>query len=91
MRCLIVGADNLGATKNYLNHKIGVTKIIHWDGRRKKIPSFPSVELVIIITSFINHKFMYYVKGEAKKRNIKLIYLKRGKSEINILPIKEIS
>ncbi|KJS11829.1 MAG: hypothetical protein VR67_11595 [Peptococcaceae bacterium BRH_c8a] len=67
MRCLIVGADNLGTTKNYLNHKIGVTKIIHWDGRRKKIPSFPSVELVIILTSFINPQIYVLRKGRSEE------------------------
>lgn len=84
MRCLIVGADNLGKTPEVLKKKYGVTKIIHWNGRRKKKPPLPKVNLIIILTGFVNHSLVHHVKKEAKKYGLKIIFLKRGKSELEV-------
>lgn len=85
MRCIIVGADRLGKTPEYLAKKFGVTRFWHWNGRQRKLPSFPKADMVVILTGFVNHGLMFYVKTEAKKRNIKIVYLKRGKSELEAI------
>lgn len=82
MRCLVVGADRLGTTEEFLRENLSVTKMLHWDGREKKLPPFPDVDVTIIYTGFISHKLMQYAKREAKKRNVKTIFIRRGKAEI---------
>lgn len=82
MQCLIVGADKIGAKKDFLARKFGVTKILHWDGRQKKLPPLPQVDLVLVLTGFVNHQLMNWVKKEAKRRNVRVVYLKRGVSEL---------
>ncbi|OPX89474.1 MAG: hypothetical protein A4E53_01551 [Pelotomaculum sp. PtaB.Bin104] len=82
MRCLVVGADSIGTKGTYLEKKFGVKEVLHWDGRNKKMPFLPAVDLVVMLTGFINHLMMWHVKKEAKKRGIKVLYLKRGVSEL---------
>lgn len=82
MRCLVVGADRLGTKGEYLQEKFGVTNIIHWTGRQKKNPPFPAVEITIVLTGFVGHSLMRYVKREAQKRGVKILFLCRGKSEL---------
>jgi len=84
MRCLVVGADNLGTKAGYLREKFGVKEVLHWDGRSRKMPVLPLVDLVIVLTGFVNHLTMRYVKTEAKKRGVKIMYLKRGIAELEM-------
>ncbi|HOV78814.1 MAG TPA: DUF2325 domain-containing protein [Bacillota bacterium] len=84
MRCLVVGADNLGTKADYLKKKFGAEEVLHWDGRSKKVFALPMVDLVIILTGFISHKAMHYVKKEAKRRGVKVLYLKRGITELEM-------
>lgn len=83
MHCLIVGADNLGTFPCLIETVCPGAKVTHWDGRTKKSPPFPSdVTMVIVLTGFIRHQIMHHAKREAKKRGLRIVYLKRGKSEI---------
>lgn len=84
MRCLIVGADAIGCKKGYLEKKFGVNEVLHWDGRNRKMPSMPLVDMIIVITSFISHAMMQHVRKEAKKRDVKVLYLKRGMAELEM-------
>lgn len=81
---LIVGADNLGSVPKTLNKKLGVEKVIHWDGRRTRVPgSLPKgVSLVIVYTEFICHNMMKRVRKLAKKSKVPVIYLRRGLAEL---------
>ena len=82
MRCLVVGADNLGTKADYLNEKFSVKEVLHWNGRNKKKPSLPLVDMIIVLTGFINHQMMHYIKKEAKKCGVKVLYVKRGVVEL---------
>lgn len=81
-QCLIVGADAIGRKKNYLSNKYGMEKVLHWDGRSRKIPSLKTVDMIVVLTGFIGHAQMQQVKKEAKKRGIKVLYLNRGVAEL---------
>lgn len=82
MRCLVVGADNLGNKASYLREKFGVKEVLHWDGRCNKVPRLPLVDLVIVLTGFASHKVVRHVKAEAKKSGTKVLFLKRGIAEL---------
>ncbi|MCL6477043.1 MAG: DUF2325 domain-containing protein [Peptococcaceae bacterium] len=82
MRCLVVGADSIGSKEVYLKKKFGVKEVFHWDGRNRKMPSLPVVDMIVVLTGFINHGIMQHIKKEAKKRGIKVLYLKRGVAEL---------
>lgn len=85
MKCLLVGADAIGCKENYLEKKFGVNEVLHWDGRNRKMPSMPLVNMVIVLTSFISHEMMQHVKKESKKRGLKILYLKRGIAELEMI------
>lgn len=82
MRCLVVGADRLGTKEEFFAASFGITDILHWDGRKKKPARMPQVDVVYVLTGFVNHQLAGWVKREAKKRGIKVVYLKRGISEL---------
>lgn len=81
MTILIVGADDLGSIGDKLK-ECGVTKICHVTGRscsdRKSCPIAQSVQLVLILTDYINHGTARNVKKVAKAKGIPLIYAKRS-------------
>lgn len=87
MRCLIVGADRLGTAPAVLKQKYGVREIVHWNGRRKKLPeSLPrGTNLVVVYTSFVNHSLMHRVRELVRKAGVKVIWLRRGLSELETL------
>jgi len=84
VRCLIVGTDRLGAAERVLGEKLGVKGVVHWDGRRKKLPSrLPGgVGLVVIYTGFVRHSMMWRARELARKAGIQVIFLRRGLSEL---------
>lgn len=82
LKVLLVGADKIGTKEKYLIENYGATEFYHWDGRVKKHPHMPLVKMVIVLTSFVNHDLMFYVKKEAKKIGAKVVYLKRGIAEL---------
>ncbi|AEG14393.1 Uncharacterized conserved protein UCP020408 [Desulfofundulus kuznetsovii DSM 6115] len=87
VRCLIVGTDRLGAAPAVLRQKFGVREVIHWDGRRKKLPeSLPKgTDLIVVYTNFVRHALMWRVKELARETGVKVIWLRRGLSELEVL------
>lgn len=78
MSVLILGGDKISALCSYLS-SLGVDDTIHWDSRRhsvshKAIPK--NTDLVIMLTSFLNHNSMSHFKKEAKKSNIPFLCVK---------------
>ncbi|QGG46293.1 DUF2325 domain-containing protein [Heliorestis convoluta] len=80
--CLVVGADRLGAVERLLPPEYSREEYIHWDGRSRR-PSMSRVTKVVVLTGFINHNAVNYVKKEAKKRGISMIFLRRGISDLS--------
>ncbi|MDM5337177.1 DUF2325 domain-containing protein [Fictibacillus enclensis] len=77
---LIVGGDHLGKIKKRLEHE-GVEEIIHVSGRKarmsqKEIPNH--VDLVLVLTDYINHEFSTAIKKKANKQAIPVCYSKRS-------------
>lgn len=87
VRCLIVGTDRLGAAPTILKRKFGVREFVHWDGRRKRLPeSLPKDTcLVVVYTGFVCHALMRRVRELAGKAGVKVVWLKRGLSELEVV------
>jgi len=82
----IIGGDTLGK----LEHKIaelGFDDITHFSGRKKgvcrnfQLPR--GVDMVLVLTDYVNHNLMQKVKVEARSKDIKLFFAKRSWSSIN--------
>lgn len=77
---MIVGGDHLGKITKKLQYE-GIKEIIHVSGRKarmsqKEIPSH--VNLVLVLTDFINHEFSAAIKKKANKQNIPIYFSKRS-------------
>ncbi|MDT8862702.1 DUF2325 domain-containing protein [Alkalihalobacillus sp. MEB130] len=77
---LIVGADRLGSIPKKLE-ELGFNEIIHVSGRKvqmvkKEIPSH--VDLVLVLTDFINHNLTGVLKKKATEQEIPICYAKRS-------------
>lgn len=82
MTVLLVGADRLGNIPKELEH-YGCKKIIHWDGRKKLDKKIPQqVDMVLMFHDFIGHNLMSKIKLQAKKRNLPVIYSRRGTADL---------
>jgi len=82
MTVLLVGADRLGNMPKKLEDH-GASKIIHWPGRKDRNKTIPQhVDMVLIVHDFVNHGLMDSVKGQAKRRQLPIIYAKRGVSDL---------
>jgi len=83
MSVLILGGDSINPIKNLLLG-FGVENIVHWDARnykngskkQKKIPS--KVDMVLMLTNFLNHNAMKYYKNEAKAKGLPIVYSTRN-------------
>ncbi|SDH27746.1 hypothetical protein SAMN05192534_103134 [Alteribacillus persepolensis] len=76
---MIVGADKLGSIPDKLE-ELGFRHIEHLSGRKvrmihKGIPE--SIDLVLVLTDFINHNTAKKVTERAKMRSIPICYAKR--------------
>lgn len=77
---LIVGADKLGAIPDRLS-ELGFSDIMHISGRKVKmvhreIPE--NIDLVLVLTDFINHNVSSKLKERAKEKAIPVCYAKRS-------------
>lgn len=73
---LIVGGDHVDGIKKIIA-EFGHHQIAHWTGRKsgdhhKQIPQ--NTQLVVLVTSWINHSFTYANKRAASKRQLKIVY-----------------
>ncbi|MFC0560477.1 DUF2325 domain-containing protein [Halalkalibacter alkalisediminis] len=77
---LIVGADRLGSIPKKLE-ELGFNEIIHMSGRKvqmvkKEIPSH--IDLILVLTDFINHNLTAVLKKKAMEQSIPVCYAKRS-------------
>ncbi|WP_022794633.1 DUF2325 domain-containing protein [Marinococcus halotolerans] len=77
---MIIGADRLGAIPDRLK-ELGFQDIKHVTGRKvkmvqKEIP--PNIDLVLVLTDFINHNVSAKLKERAKNQNVPICYAKRS-------------
>lgn len=81
---LIIGGDHLGKIKQKLEGE-GFNEVIHINGRktqmvRKGIPSH--VDLILVLTDFINHNLSGAIKRKAQEKGIPIRFSKRSWSAI---------
>ncbi|WP_028307762.1 DUF2325 domain-containing protein [Desulfitibacter alkalitolerans] len=84
MSILIVGGDGLEKIKKNLK-KVGATDIQHISGRKRgdltrDLPS--NLDMILILTDYINHQLCSQIKQQAQERGIKTIFSKRSWSHI---------
>ena len=77
---LIVGADHLGSIPKKLE-TIGFKEVLHISGRKvqqvkRDIPSH--VDLVLVLTDYINHNLSSVIKNKANEQGVKICYAKRS-------------
>ncbi|MBU9710564.1 DUF2325 domain-containing protein [Evansella tamaricis] len=77
---LVIGGDKLGAIPDQLK-KLGFSDVLHVDGRKvqmvkKEIPD--NVDLILILTDFINHNLAKKIKDRASKKEIPICYSRRS-------------
>ena len=83
MSVLILGGDNIDPIRKTLM-SLGVDNIIHWTERgekrrRKKSRVLPpNINMVLMLTNFLNHNSMKYYKAQAKARKIPLAFAARN-------------
>jgi hypothetical protein len=82
---LIIGADHLGNIPKQLR-KIGYKEVTHFDGRKvqmvkRKIPEH--IDLILVLTDYINHNLSTVIKQKAKEKEIPICYAKRSWSSIH--------
>lgn len=84
MTALLVGGDRLGNIPTELA-KQGVSQVIHWTGRkgRTRIKNLPeNIDMVLVLCDFVEHGLMNSVKGQAKAKEIPIIYSQRAITRI---------
>ncbi len=82
MTVLLVGADKLGNMPKELEDR-GASEIIHWTGRKGRNREIPRhVDMVLVVHDYVNHALMDSVKGQAKRRQLPIIFAKRGVADL---------
>lgn len=82
MSLLILGGDKIDPIINLLTN-LGVDDIVHWTARnqkngRKKAKKIPlKVEMVLMLTNFLNHNAMLHYRAEAKTKGLPIVYSTR--------------
>lgn len=85
MSVVIIGGDRLGSIPKKLR-LAGFDEIYRVSGRKRRkaqescLPK--DIDLVLVLTDYLNHNLMDTVKQEAKDRNIRLIFARRSWSSI---------
>ena len=83
MSVLILGGDRIKPIRDVLG-ELGVDDIIHWTARnqkkgRKKDKVIPiSVDMVLMLTNFLNHNAMKHYRAEAKTKGLPIVYATRN-------------
>ncbi|MFK5975035.1 MAG: DUF2325 domain-containing protein [Sulfurovum sp.] len=83
MSLLILGGDNINPILKTLQ-SLGVNDILHWTARnqknsRKKAKKIPQkIDMVLMLTNFLNHNAMLYYRAEAKAKKLPIIYSTRN-------------
>lgn len=77
---LIIGGDNLGKITKKLEGE-GFKEVIHLNGRKKKMVHLDipkKVDLILVLTDFINHNLLGVIKRKAHDQGIPICYSKRS-------------
>ncbi|HEY0907259.1 MAG TPA: DUF2325 domain-containing protein [Methylophilus sp.] len=79
-KALVIGGDRIDGIKHVL-HAQGIDKIDHWSGRKsgdvkRDIPA--NLNMIVLVTGWLNHSMMYRIKHVAHKRGLKVIYTKNS-------------
>jgi len=96
MSMLILGGDKIDPIRKILA-ELGVVDIIHWTARnqkngRKKDKVIPSkVNMVLMLTNFLNHNAMKHYRNEAKSKKLPIVYATRNVDCVKEAFIKTIS
>lgn len=83
MSVLILGGDRIDPLKELL-YDLGVPNILHWAARNQKCgrkqdkPIPTGVNIVVMLTNFLNHNSMKHYRAEAKSKSIPIIYTTRS-------------
>ena len=83
MSLLILGGDRINPIIAILQ-ELGVSDIIHWTARnqkngRKKQKTIPTkVDMVLMLTNFLNHNAMIHYRAEAKSKDLPIVYSTRN-------------
>lgn len=83
MSVLVLGGDKIDPIRKILK-ELGVDNIIHWTARnqkngRKKDKVIPTkVNMVIMLTNFLNHNAMKHYRTEAKTKGLPIVYSTRN-------------
>ncbi len=83
MSVLVLGGDRINPIRDVLN-ELGADRVIHWTARnqknsRKKDKTIPSeIDIVLMLTNFLNHNSMKHYKAESKIKGLPVIYAKRN-------------
>ncbi|MDI6603740.1 MAG: DUF2325 domain-containing protein [Thermoanaerobacteraceae bacterium] len=84
MSAMIIGGDKLGNIYRNLE-KNGYKIVKHITGRKKReieggIPC--DVDTVFVFIDYVKHEIVNIIKKEGKKRNLKMVFVKRSWSHI---------
>ena len=83
MSLLILGGDKINPIISVLQ-ELGISDIVHWTARnqkngRKKAKKIPSkVDMVLMLTNFLNHNAMLHYRAEAKSKDLPIVYSTRN-------------
>lgn len=83
MSLLILGGDRINPILNLLE-EFGINDVIHWTARnqkngRKKAKTIPTkVNIVLMLTNFLNHNAMLHYRAEAKAKGLTIVYSTRN-------------
>lgn len=83
MAVLILGGDKIDPIRKVLMG-LGVDSIVHWTARnqknrRKKDRNIPTkVDIVVMLTNFLNHNAMKHYRAEAKMKGLPVVYSSRN-------------
>ncbi len=86
MTALLVGGDKLGNIPEVLKEN-GISKYIHWTGRKKKLrkSKIPKeADIIIMFYDFLEHNITNIIKNQAKGMNKTCIYSKRAVTDLEI-------
>jgi len=83
MSVLVLGGDKIEPIRQVLMD-MGIENIIHWTARnqkngRKKNKVIPTkVNMVLMLTNFLNHNAMKHYRSEAKSKDLPIVYATRN-------------
>ncbi|CAG9622411.1 DUF2325 domain-containing protein [Sutcliffiella rhizosphaerae] len=81
---MVVGADHLGNIQDKLKTK-GFENVLHIDGRKVQVVkrAIPDhVDIILVLTDYINHNLAKVIKQRAKESNKPVYFCKRSWSSI---------